>query len=411
MIDRGNGPRILSIGQLTAYLCSILENDLLMQNAWIRGEVADFKYHQKSGHMYFTLKDDTASISCVMFRSKARAIGFVPENGMKVIARGYVSVFERYGRYQFYAEDMEPDGLGRLYMMLNQLKERLEKEGLFDSRRKRPLPHFVNCLGVVTSADGAALRDIVRVVRQRHPGCEIVLRAANVQGKEAAGEIIRAIKELNEWGKPEVIIVGRGGGSLEDLWAFNIEEVVRAVSASRIPIISAVGHEVDISLCDLAADARAATPTQAAQMAVPDMAKVSQELMELGRVFKRGAERRLNLKWAELDYLRERKVWKNPKILLERRQRDLDYMMRDIQNCMKVGLGTREQMLNTAAAGLEALSPLKVLKRGYSITTSETGEVVKNAADIKEGEILGVILQDGKLKVKVMEKGEAEWKI
>ena len=224
---------------------------------------------------------------------------------MKVIARGYISVFEKYGRYQYYVEEMEPDGLGRLFLSLTQLKERLEKEGLFDQGRKRPIPRFVNCLGVVTSGDGAALRDIIRVVRQRHPGCHIVVAPAAVQGPEAPDEIARSLEALNRWGKPEVIIVGRGGGSLEDLWAFNTEKVVRAIAQSRIPVISAVGHEIDFSLADFAADVRAATPTQAGQMAVPDMLAYQEQLITTGLRLRRIMERYCSQKWAQLDYLRE----------------------------------------------------------------------------------------------------------
>jgi exodeoxyribonuclease VII large subunit len=252
--------RILSVSQITAYVRSVLENEPLLQNVWVRGEISDFKYYQKSGHMYFNLKDEEASITCVMFKSKTRGMDFLPDNGLKVIARGYISLFEKYGRYQYYVEEMEPDGLGRLHLALSQLKERLDKEGLFDARGKRPLPAYVKCLGIVTSIDGAALRDIVRIVRLRHPGCDIVVAASSVQGSEAPAELCRAIEAMNDWGVPDVLIVGRGGGSLEDLWAFNTEEVVRAIAASRIPVVSAVGHEIDFSLADLAADKKNVLP-------------------------------------------------------------------------------------------------------------------------------------------------------
>lgn len=402
--------RIYSISELNEYLRDLLENDRLLQNIWLRGEISDFKYYQKSGHMYFTLKDEEASISCVMFKGRARGLDFVPDNGMKVLARGYVSVFEKYGRYQFYVEEMEPDGLGRLFLQLTQLKEKLEKEGLFDPSRKRPLPAVVNRLGVVTSADGAALRDIVRVVRQRHPGCDIILAPASVQGAEAPAEIVAGIEALNHWGGVQVIIVGRGGGSFEDLWAFNTEEVVRAIASSLIPVISAVGHEVDFSLSDLAADVRAATPTQAAQLAVPDIAAVTRGLKELTEAMCRSMERKCNMKWAELDYLRERRIFREPLYLVESRKRDINQLLDKIRYRMESQFTAKENQLRQAGGRLEALSPLKVLERGFAVVRSEDGQIVKDAAQVQVGDTLSVVLNKGELLVKVGEKRVKEWR-
>lgn len=402
--------RIYSISELNEYLRDLLENDRLLQNIWLRGEISDFKYYQKSGHMYFTLKDEEASISCVMFKGRARGLDFVPDNGMKVLARGYVSVFEKYGRYQFYVEEMEPDGLGRLFLQLTQLKEKLEKEGLFDPSRKRPLPAVVNRLGVVTSADGAALRDIVRVVRQRHPGCDIILAPASVQGAEAPAEIVAGIEALNHWGGVQVIIVGRGGGSFEDLWAFNTEEVVRAIASSLIPVISAVGHEVDFSLSDLAADVRAATPTQAAQLAVPDIAAVTRGLKELAEAMCRSMERKCNMKWAELDYLRERRIFREPLYLVESRKRDINQLLDKIRYRMESQFTAKENQLRQAGGRLEALSPLKVLERGFAVVRSEDGQIVKDAAQVQVGDTLSVVLNKGELLVKVGEKRVKEWR-
>ncbi|MGE5404807.1 MAG: exodeoxyribonuclease VII large subunit [Candidatus Saccharibacteria bacterium] len=401
--------RILSVLELTSHIRTVLENDRALQNVWVRGEISDFKYYQKSGHMYFSLKDEESSINCVMFRGKARSMDFMPDNGMKVVARGYVSVFEKYGRYQYYVEEMEPDGLGRLFMSLNQLRERLEKEGLFDSSRKRPLPAYVNHLGIVTSADGAAVRDIIRIVKHRHPRCEIVLAPAAVQGLEASSEIANGIRALNEWGRPEVIIVGRGGGSFEDLWAFNTEEVVRAIAGSKIPIISAVGHEVDFSLADLAADARAATPTQAGQMAVPDMEAVTVHLYEMAASMRRSVERRYNLKWAELDYMRERRIWQQPQMLTEKVRRELEFAMRQIGDKTERLLTGKQHELHRLGAALDALSPLKVLDRGYAIARKASGDVVKNIEQLDKGDQVELAVRNGEVTVEVLEKRVKKW--
>ncbi|MGI6550121.1 MAG: exodeoxyribonuclease VII large subunit [Syntrophomonadales bacterium] len=410
-MDKGMLPvnRILSVAELTSHVKSVLEGDRMLQNVWVRGEISDFRYYQKSGHMYFNLKDEVSSVNCVMFRSRTKNIDFEPGDGLKVIARGYISIFEKYGRYQYYVEEMEPDGLGRLFLSLAQLKERLEKEGLFDPRRKRPIPPFVNCLGVVTSKDGAALRDIVRVVRQRHPGCHIVVAGATVQGPEAPGEIVRAIEALNQWGYPEAMIVGRGGGSIEDLWAFNSEKVVRAIAQSHIPVISAVGHEVDFSLADFAADARAATPTQAAQMAVPDMIAYKEQLLTTQRRLQRTIERYCNQKWAQLDYLKERRVWKKPHLLFENHRRELQHLMQGMQNNMKNNLNARKLLLQQLAVSLDALSPLKVLERGYAIARGEDGEVIRVIEQVGPGSLLNLIVRNGEIKAVVREKRTGDW--
>ncbi|MGE5423582.1 MAG: exodeoxyribonuclease VII large subunit [Ignavibacteriales bacterium] len=400
--------RILTVTQLTSHIRNVLENDRTLQNVWVRGEISDFKFYQKSGHMYFTLKDEEASVNSVMFKGKARNIDFMPESGMKVMARGYISIFEKYGRYQYYVEEMEPDGLGRLYLLFTQLKEKLGQEGLFDADRKRPLPRMVSCLGIVTSTDGAALRDIVRVVRQRHPSCNIVVAGSSVQGSEAPREIARAIKALNEWGRPEVMIVGRGGGSLEDLWAFNTEEVVRAIASSKIPVISAVGHEVDYSLADMAADLRAATPTQAGQLAVPDMHQVQEQLLQMTLSMKRCVERTYNMKWAELDYMRERRIWRKP-IITDSFHQELRQSGRDLLNSMKNVLQTKDKGLHRSGSALEALSPLKVLDRGYAIARKENGEILRDIDQVGLSETLDLTLKNGEAKVKVLEKRVGEW--
>lgn len=396
--------RILSVSEVTAHVRNLFELDPLLQNVWVRGEIADYKPYPKSGHIYFTLKDENAAIQCVMFKTHARNLDFSPESGMKVLARGYLTIFERQGRYQLYVEEMEPDGVGRMFMALMQLKERLEKEGLFDPAKKRPIPAYARCVGVVTSPSGAAFRDIVKVARERNPHCRIVIAGAAVQGDEAPGQIAQAIADLNAWGEPDVLIVGRGGGSFEDLWAFNTEAVVRAVAGSAIPIISAVGHEIDFSLADLAADLRAATPTQAAQMAVYDASLVFSRLSQSLQAMVRAAERGYNLKWAELDYLMGRRIWHEPQAMYAGRAQELEGSRTAMQKNMSRWLEVKRLELGRSAAAMDSLSPLKVLNRGYSLTTNQAGRLITSVHQTAPGDILRLQVRDGHLTVQVIEE-------
>lgn len=409
-MERG---KILSVSELTTHIRAILEEDLLLGGVWIRGEISDFKLYQKSGHMYFSLKDEGALINCVMFRSRARKVRFAPENGMKVIARGYVSVFEKSGRYQLYVEEMEPDGLGALFLQLCQLRERLAREGLFARERKKPLPAFASRIGVVTSQDGAAFRDILRIIRQRHPGAEVIIAHSAVQGDMAPAEIASAIRALNEYDDIDVIIVGRGGGSFEDLWAFNTEEVVRAVASSTIPVISAVGHEVDYCLCDLVADARAATPTQAAQMAVPDLGALRRELLLTAKRLQRAVNRVIISRWQELDYLKGKRIWLEPeRIIRERRKRLMD-IREGLIRATTSRLSEQAYRLGSAARQLDALGPSRVLRRGYALVCKpEGGKIVKDVEDVRIGDRVEIILNKGRMQAKVEEKEPGdEWKI
>lgn len=402
MISERN--RILSVGQLTGQIKNALESDPKLRNVWVRGELSDYKYYQKSGHVYFTLKDENASVNCVMFRSHARGMDFTPDNGLKVLARGYISIFEKYGRYQFYVEEMEPDGVGRLFLALNQLREKLDKEGLFAQERKRSLPSYVRCVGIVTSPEGAALRDIVRVIRERHSRCDIVLASSLVQGPEAPADIARAIREINEWGIPDVLIVGRGGGSFEDLWAFNSEEVVRAVAGSRIPVISAVGHEIDFCLADFAADARAATPTQAAQMAVYHLQEAEAALQSMLLSMERAVRQRCGMKWTELDYLMSYRMWKQPQVLIERKRQSLETLARDLAAGESRYINDQKNRAAKLGIALDALSPLKVLERGYAVVRRNNGQVLADAEQALPNEELRITLHRGELPVKVLER-------
>jgi len=399
----------ISVSALNSYIEGLLEGDLFLRNFWLKGELSGFKLYQQSGHMYFTLKAADSAISCVMFKSRARLLDFKPGDGMEVLVRGAVSLFARQGKYQLYAEEMLPFGAGDLYLQLEKTKARLQALGYFDPEHKKPLPRVVNRLGIVTSQDGAALRDILKVVRERHARVNVVLVHSSVQGTEAPLEIARGIEILNGQDYVDLIIVGRGGGSLEDLMAFNSEEVVKAVYASHIPIISAVGHEVDFTLSDLAADIRAATPTQAAQLAVPDVAAIESALQSYEQRMQRALGKKLNYSSEMLDRIMMRRIWSQPAALLADRQKQIETLAKGLQQTIVSEMQTRQQRLALAATALDKLSPLKVLSRGYAIV-SRAGVVIKDEEQVGIGELVDVILHQGSLQVRVESKEGTPWK-
>lgn len=399
----------ISVSELNSYIEGLLASDLFLRDFWLKGELSGFKLYQQSGHMYFSLKDADSAISCVMFKSRARGMSFKPEDGMEVLVRGSVAVFARQGKYQLYAEEMLPFGAGGLYLQMEKTKAKLQALGYFDPGHKKPLPQVVNRLGIVTSQDGAALRDILKVVRQRHARVNVVLVHSSVQGLEAPLELAHGIELLNLQHYVDLIIVGRGGGSLEDLMAFNSEEVVKAIYDSHIPVISAVGHEVDFTLADLAADLRAATPTQAAQMAVPDAAAIDNALQSYQQRMKRAVEKKVNYHSEMLDRIMMRKIWNQPGLMIETRQKQAEALEKSLQQVMRNQLGMREQRLALAVTALDKLSPLKVLSRGYAIA-SKDGRVIHNYTQVETGDLVDITLQEGKLKVRVEDKEGSQWK-
>lgn len=399
----------ISVSELNNYIGGLLEGDLFLRDFWLKGEISGFKLYQQSGHMYFTLKDAESAISCVMFKSRVRGLNFKPEDGMEVLVRGSVSVFARQGKYQLYAEEMLPFGAGGLYLQMEKTKAKLQALGYFNAEHKRSLPRLVNRLGIVTSQDGAALRDILKVVRQRHARVNVILVHSSVQGLEAPLELARGIELLNRQNYVDLIIVGRGGGSLEDLMAFNSEEVVRAIYESHIPVISAVGHEVDFTLADMAADLRAATPTQAAQLAVPDVEALDSALQGYQQRMRRAIEKKLNYHSEMLDRIMMRKIWSQPGIMIESRQRLVEAIQKDLQQGMARQLQMREQRLALAITALDKLSPLKVLSRGYAIT-SKDGTVVHNKDQVEIGDMVDITLHEGRLKARVESKEGTQWK-
>ena len=400
----------ITVTMLNAYIASLLDHDAKLREFWLKGEISGFRYYQQSGHSYFTLKDEEAAVSCVMFRSKGQNLKFRPEDGTEVILRGYVSVFTRQGKYQVYVEEMLPFGKGGLFLYLEKLKARLAAEGYFDLERKKSIPRIVKKVGVVTSQDGAALRDILRVIRQRHSGVEVVVVHSSVQGTEAPRELAQGIELLNEYGQIEVIIIGRGGGSLEDLMAFNSEEVVQAIYNSRIPVISGVGHEVDFTLSDLAADLRAATPTQAAQFAVPEYNLLQKEVERLGARLGRSVQRSLSSLEERLDRSMMKKVWSEPELLLNQQKKVLAEKQLRLQKAISDQQKGFTHRLALAATGLDNLSPLRVMARGYAIFTKGT-TVVRDLRQVEIGEELQAEIANGRLQVLITGKEKIKrWK-
>lgn len=402
-------PDILSVSDVNNYIKTLLDRDGLLTNLCIRGELSNYKVYP-SGHHYFTLKDTDGAMRCVMFKGSAMRLRFRPENGMKVIASGRVSVFPRDGAYQLYCESLSPEGIGDLYVAFEQLKAKLQAEGLFDPGHKKPIPAFPQRIAIVTSSAGAAIHDMLRILGKRYPLTKVILLPVRVQGVEAPPEICGAIRYVNRFDLADVIITGRGGGSMEDLWAFNDERVAQTIFASRIPVISAVGHEPDVTISDFVADLRAATPSNAAELAVPDQAELRQQIRSLQTRLQQAVTRQLKLSRQKLEGMKEKRVLQSPLNYLQDRRMLLDYQQSKLTACMRQRLGTERQRLIRMAAGLDAMSPLKVLSRGYSMTKDKDGQVVLRAADLHPGDTVTVRLCSGEIDaaVQAVRGGEAD---
>lgn len=394
--------KILTVSELTRHIKSLIEKDYLLSNTWVKGEISNFKA-ASSGHYYFTLKDESSSLRVVMFRSRGRSVLFNPENGMAVLVRGYISIFERDGSYQLYAEEMEPDGIGALYLAFAQLKERLQKEGLFEKDRKKRLPLLPHRIGIVTSPTGAVIRDMSEIIKRRWPGREIILVPVQVQGESAPPSIARGIQILNRLENIDLIIVGRGGGSLEELWAFNTEIVARSIYNSRIPVISAVGHETDVTISDFTADARAATPSAAAEMAVPDKKEVQRYLQVLKSRLVRAAEKASGECRNRLLNCMSKRIFARPaETICGSKQQTLDFIRQRLLQGIRFPLGIQSSRLSVLAGCLQSLSPLATLARGYSIcTTGDEKIVIRDASSVNTGDKVKVRLYRGTIKCAV----------
>lgn len=390
-------PKVATVSQLNSYLKKIIDNNVNLNDIWIKGEISNFKLHY-SGHMYITLKDEGGVLKAVMFRSAASQLNFMPEDGMKVLARGRVSVYEQGGSYQLYINEMIPDGVGALYIAYEQLKKRLEEEGLFEQAHKKPIPQYPEKIGVITATTGAAVRDIINVITRRYPYAEIIIYPSLVQGDGAAANIVEGIEYFNKTKEIDTMIVGRGGGSIEDLWAFNEEIVARAIYASEIPIISAVGHETDFTIADFVADLRAPTPSAAAEIAVPSQMEL---LARIGMTEQR-------LKNALVQSVEKRRIKLDGIKLRDPREKINDYMItldnyiKQMQVSFSMLIAKDKERLAKACAKLDALSPLQVMVRGYAIASKEDGSVIRSAKELCADDEFRLRFSDGEKNCRVL---------
>ncbi len=398
-----NNLPVLSVTQINTYIKSIIDSDLNLSSIFVIGEISNFTNHYRTGHFYFTLKDESCAIKAVMFRTSAQRLRFVPKNGMRVIIRGRISVFERDGQYQLYADDMQPDGAGALNVAFEQLKAKLQVQGLFDESRKKPIPSLPATVGVITSPTGAAVRDILNVLGRRFPCAKVVFYPVQVQGSDAAKQIADAIELFNRYNAADVLIVGRGGGSIEDLWAFNEEAVALAISRSNIPVISAVGHETDYTISDFVADLRAPTPSAAAELAVPDYLEQRDYLC--GLLLHGGSLIRqvLSLQKSRFSVISQSRVLKNPLESVNISRQSLDILFTRLINAHASAISAAGSRLASDCAKLDALSPLKVLSRGYTAAYS-SGKPVCSAAEVKTENPLTVHFYDGEVECQPISK-------
>jgi exodeoxyribonuclease VII large subunit len=397
-----NERQIITVTELNRYMKALIEGDAALASVWVRGELSNFTNHYKTGHMYMTVKDEGSAIRAVMFARDASKLRFMPENGMKVLVQGRVAVYERDGQYQLYLHAMEPDGIGALYLAFEQLKRKLAGEGLFDEGRKRPLPKLPLKIGVITSPTGAAVRDIIHVLGRRFPMAEVLLYPVLVQGENAPPQIIEALRYFGTSGEADLVILGRGGGSIEELWAFNDEGVARAIAACRVPVISAVGHETDFTIADFAADLRAPTPSAAAELAVPDGITLKTRFANLDARLLALVRNRLQSARTKVTDLAGRRVFKSPAVYIDDRRMAVIAMTARLDAAMRLQGARRRHRLEVAAGKLDALSPLAVLGRGYAVILRDGG-AVRSCAELAPGDGIDIMLAKGGARAAVTE--------
>lgn len=393
---------VLSVSQLNRYVKSIIEQDINLQTVFVQGEISNFTNHYKTGHYYMTIKDEYSSIKAVMFKSANMRLKFMPENAMSVIIRGRVAVFERDGQYQLYIDDMQPDGTGALSLAFEQLKQKLAKEGLFDAEKKKPIPVYPEKVGVVTSPTGAAIRDIINVISRRFPLAEIVLCPVAVQGEYAAPQIKNAIELFNECKAADVLIVGRGGGSVEELWAFNEEIVARAVAASEIPVISAVGHETDFTICDFVSDLRAPTPSAAAELAVPDSFQQREMISSFARRIDSALYDKIGRESAVVELRKSALQRLSPQNYIDNLRIRCDKASMTMDAAVKGAFAVKSKEFAAVCSKLDALSPLKILARGYGVA-SKNGRIISDIGDVATGDVINIRLGNGEADCEVKE--------
>lgn len=396
------GQNILSVSQLNEYIRGKLDCDPNLMQVAIRGEISNYKQYP-SGHHYFTLKDESAALKAVMFKGNALRLRFRPENGMKVIAMGKISVYPRDGVYQINCSHMTMDGVGDLYAAFEQLKRKLAAQGMFAPEHKKPLPRYPKSIGIITSAAGAAVHDMLRILRKRYPLVQVKIIPVRVQGAEAPGEIASAIRYANYYQLAELLIVGRGGGSIEDLWAFNDEQVAHAIYESQIPVVSAVGHEPDVTISDYVADLRAATPSNAAELAVPDRDALLQTLDSMASAMFVSVNRQLNSARKQLDILAGSPALSSPTGYLSQKETELTLWKNRLIAAQNQTISYKKQAYIAKVAKLDAMSPLKVLTRGYSVVQTQDGTIVRSANQVTIGERVNISLHQGNMSATVME--------
>lgn len=397
--------QVITVTQINEYIRAMMDGDRLLNNLAIKGEISNYKLYP-SGHHYFTLKDEGGALRCVMFKGNALRMKFRPENGMKVIAMGKISVFPRDGAYQLYCTGLVLDGVGDLYAAFEQLKAKLQAQGLFDAAHKKLLPKFPGTIGIITSSAGAAVHDMLRILRKRYPLSKVLLLPVRVQGVEAPGEIAGAIRYANHFRLADLLIVGRGGGSIEDLWAFNDEAVARAIYDSQIPVISAVGHEPDVTISDFVADLRAATPSNAAELAVPDQDGLRQMLDSLSAAMATAMTRQIKMRRQHLNVLANSAALQSPEGYLQQRKKAVEILQNRLISAQNMQLSRKQQRFVAMTAKLDAMSPLKVLTRGYAMAQKETDEIIRSVNQINPGEAVRVSLADGAFIATVTDKKE-----
>ena len=397
--------QILSITQINEYIRSRMDADPMLAEVAVRGEISNYKLYP-SGHHYFTLKDEGGALKCVMFKGNAFRLRFRPENGMKVIAMGNISVFPRDGAYQLYCKAMAMDGIGDLHAAFEQLKKKLAAQGLFDPAHKKPLPKYPRTIGIVTSAAGAAVHDMLRILKKRFPLSRVLLLPVRVQGAEAPPEIVAAIQYANIHDLADLLIVGRGGGSIEDLWAFNDERVAYAVYESRIPVISAVGHEPDVTICDYVADLRAATPSNAAELAVPDQDALRQSLDAMSGAMLTALSRQVKGERQRLNALSASPALQSPVGYLDQRRQGLQLLTNRLISDQTQNVERRRRRCVELTAKLDAMSPLKVLTRGYAMAKTREGNVLRSVSQVQPGDPITVSLTDGSIQAVVTDEKE-----
>lgn len=396
------GRQALSVTQLNEYLKMVIEGDRVLSNVFVRGEISNFKLYS-SGHAYFTLKDDAGQLKSVMFRSYFSRMAFIPEDGMRVIAHGRVSVYETSGQYQLYVDDMQPDGAGSLAMRFEQLKRKLAAEGLFDEARKRPLPPMPRRIGVITSPSGAAVHDIINVLGRRFPAAEMILYPSEVQGAQAPAQLISGVEFFSMTGLVDVIILGRGGGSAEDLWAFNDEYLARAVASCAVPVISAVGHESDFTICDFVADRRAPTPSAAAEIAVPDVSEILRSLAVTQSGLQVTVQKRIAQETRILNQIAQSRVFSRPDQMLDHFRIRLDEREADLSRAVEQTILHKRQATASLVGKLQALNPLFVLARGYA-TVSKDGKSITSVKQINDNDTLDIRMADGSVHATVSQR-------